>query len=34
MSVLEELQKAMSDVEEYANHQGYWYCISDILTHL
>lgn len=32
MSVLGELQQAMRDVEEHANHQGYWYCISEVLT--
>lgn len=32
MSVLEELKKAMLEVEEYGQHQGYWYCISDVLT--
>lgn len=32
MSVMEELQKAMREVEECGEHHGYWYCISDILT--
>jgi len=32
MSVLSELQSAMREVESGAEHQGYWYRVSDMLT--
>jgi predicted transposase YbfD/YdcC len=32
MSIFEELQSAMEEVEEEASHKGYWYRIRDVLT--